>query len=93
MGPPTLGNAPRDHWYLEIVATDPKHQRRGAGSFLLQEGLIRVDEMGLEVYLEGSPMAVPLYKRFGFEKKASISLTSPVQRRQQIIMLREPVQE
>ncbi|CAG9984084.1 unnamed protein product [Clonostachys byssicola] len=86
-------NAPRDHWYLEIIATDPNHQRRGAGSFLLEEGLIRVDKMGLEVYLEGSPMAVPLYKRFGFEEKASITFTSPVQTRHQIIMLREPVQE
>ncbi|KAF4458807.1 acyl- N-acyltransferase [Fusarium albosuccineum] len=54
------------HWFLEIIATSPTHQRRGAGSLLLKHGLKKVDEMGLEAYTEASPLAVPLYEKAGF---------------------------
>ncbi|KAJ3541886.1 hypothetical protein NM208_g4389 [Fusarium decemcellulare] len=56
----------KPHWFLEIIATSPAHQRRGAGSLLLKHGLKKVDEMGLEAYTEASLLAVPLYEKVGF---------------------------
>lgn len=60
----------RGHWYLEILATDPKHQGRGAGSMLMRIGTQNADQDGKEAYLEASPEGVSLYKKFGFEEAA-----------------------
>jgi ribosomal protein S18 acetylase RimI-like enzyme len=57
---------PRGHWYLEMVATAPEHQRRGAGSRLIRWGLARADAAGWEAYLEASPEARALYEKLGF---------------------------
>ena len=51
---------------LEIVATDPAYQGRGAGSQLMRGSLKQADQQGVEAYLEASPDAVPLYERLGF---------------------------
>lgn len=53
---------------LEIVATDPAYQGRGAGSQLMRWGLEQADNQGVEAYLEASPEAVPLYKNLGFRE-------------------------
>ena len=53
---------------LEIVATDPSYQGKGAGTQLMQWGLNQADEQGVEAYLEASPDAVPLYERLGFRE-------------------------
>lgn len=58
----------RGHWYLELVATDPKFQGQGAGSLMLGYGSQRADDEGVEAYLEASPEAVGLYERFGFRE-------------------------
>ncbi|KAK3073354.1 hypothetical protein LTR53_005150 [Teratosphaeriaceae sp. CCFEE 6253] len=58
----------RAHWYLEMLATDPAYQGRGAGSQLMRWGLERANAEGLEAYLEASPDAVRLYERFGFRE-------------------------
>ncbi|KXJ89995.1 acyl-CoA N-acyltransferase [Microdochium bolleyi] len=58
----------RRHWYLEMLATDPAHQGRGAGSLLLRHGCERADGDGVEAYLEASPEAVRMYERFGFRE-------------------------
>ncbi|KAK0264935.1 hypothetical protein LTR57_000162 [Friedmanniomyces endolithicus] len=60
----------RAHWYLEILATDPKYQGQGAGSQLMRWGLERADQEGVEAYLEASPDAVRLYEHFGFREAA-----------------------
>lgn len=53
---------------LEIVATDPAYQGKGAGSQMMRWGLERADEQGMEAYLEASPDAVPLYEKLGFRE-------------------------
>lgn len=58
----------RPHWYLEMVATLPSWQGKGAASQLLRWGLARSDEEGTETYLEASPEGKPIYEHFGFEE-------------------------
>jgi GNAT superfamily N-acetyltransferase len=53
---------------LEIVATDPTYQGKGAGSQLMRWGLKQADEKHVEAFLEASPDAVPLYERLGFRE-------------------------
>ena len=53
---------------LELVATDPAHQGKGAGSQLMRWGLVQADEQGVEAYLEASPEAVALYEKLGFRE-------------------------
>ena len=51
---------------LDIVATLPEYQGRGAAGELIRWGINKADEAGLEVYLEASPPAVPVYEHYGF---------------------------
>ena len=53
---------------LEMLATDPKYQGKGAGSMMMRWGLEQADEQCTEAYLEASPDAVPLYEKFGFRE-------------------------
>lgn len=53
---------------LEIIATDPKLQGRGAGTQLVRWGLTRADDQRAEAYLEASPEAVPFYEKHGFRE-------------------------
>jgi GNAT superfamily N-acetyltransferase len=54
-----LGNRP--YYTLVTCAVLPQHERRGAGSMLVQWGCERADEAGVEAYLEASVMAAPMY--------------------------------
>ncbi|KAE8446102.1 hypothetical protein EG329_012473 [Mollisiaceae sp. DMI_Dod_QoI] len=58
----------RRHWYLELVATRPEYQGKGAAGKLLRWGIERSDEEGTETYLEASPDGKPIYERFGFQE-------------------------
>lgn len=57
----------RPHAYLVGLVTDPDHGRRGAGGLLVQWGLDQADELGLDTYLDASPMGKGLYEKNGFE--------------------------
>lgn len=59
----------RKHWYLELIATRPEYQGKGAGGKLLRWGLERSDADGTETYLEASPAGKPVYERFGFKEE------------------------
>ncbi|KAK5112967.1 hypothetical protein LTR62_003789 [Meristemomyces frigidus] len=52
---------------LHILATLPEHHRRGVGAMQMRWGFAEADKLGLAVWLEGSPIGTPLYKRHGFE--------------------------
>ena len=55
------------HWYLAVIGTDPRHQRRGVGSALLAPVLARCDAERTPAYLESSKRAnIPFYERHGF---------------------------
>lgn len=58
----------RKHWYLELVATRPEAQGKGAAGMLLRWGIQKADEEGTETYLEASPDGKPIYEHFGFEE-------------------------
>jgi GNAT superfamily N-acetyltransferase len=51
-----------------MLATEPKHQHNGAGTMLLEEILAEADDAGVEVYLEATDTAKPLYAKHGFEE-------------------------
>ena len=56
----------RKHWYLELVATRPEYQGKGAAGKLLRWGIERADKERTETYLEASPDGKPIYEHFGF---------------------------
>jgi ribosomal protein S18 acetylase RimI-like enzyme len=57
-----------DHWYLEILATEPRSQGQGLGSALLRPMLALCDRDGTGAYLESSSeRSQALYERHGFE--------------------------
>lgn len=49
-----------------MLATQPCHQHEGAGTMLLDTILREADDLGVEVYLEGTDTAKPLYEKHGF---------------------------
>ena len=58
----------RPHIGLNMLATRPRHERRGAGRTLLEYGLERLQRReGLDVYVESTDTAIGLYLRHGFE--------------------------
>lgn len=50
---------------LNILFTHPDHRRKGAGDLAMEWGLKKADELGLEMWLDASPLGLPLYKRHG----------------------------
>ncbi|KAF6834463.1 hypothetical protein CPLU01_04928 [Colletotrichum plurivorum] len=52
--------------YLQPVATDPAHQRRGVGRQLIEWGLDEAARVGFPAYLVASPDGYPLYVKCGF---------------------------
>jgi GNAT superfamily N-acetyltransferase len=57
-----------EHWYLSILATDPRMQGKGVGTKLLEPFLARADDEGMPMYLETQKESnLGYYARFGFE--------------------------
>lgn len=60
-------------WYLQVLATDPEHQRRGVGSALLAPVLEDCDEQGLPAYLETQKFDnLAYYRQHGFELEQTL---------------------
>jgi ribosomal protein S18 acetylase RimI-like enzyme len=56
-----------EHWYLEVLGTEPARQGQGLGSALLRPMLALCDRDGLGAYLESSSERNrALYERHGF---------------------------
>ena len=63
------------HWYLEVLGTDPQHQRKGVGAALMKPVLDRCDAEGLPAYLETQKeLNVPYYRHHGFEVRKEMDL-------------------
>lgn len=60
-----MGSKP--YLMLNTLATHPDHHKRGAATMLLKWGLERADELGLDMYLDTSRVARPIYEKYGFE--------------------------
>jgi len=57
---------------LQLLATDPDHQRKGLGKALLEHGLKRADQQGMPCYMLASTLGKPLYEKHGFVVKAEV---------------------
>lgn len=64
----------RKHWYLELIATKPEFQGKGAAGMLMRWGLEKADEEGVESYLEASPEGKPVYEHFGFVEQEELEI-------------------
>ncbi|KPM34500.1 hypothetical protein AK830_g12070 [Neonectria ditissima] len=54
--------------HLKLLHTEPKHQKRGAASLLLEWGLKEAERLGFPAFLEASEQARPLYEKWGFKE-------------------------
>ncbi|OTA57742.1 acyl-CoA N-acyltransferase [Hypoxylon sp. EC38] len=70
---------------LSIICTDPVYHGRGIGAALIKSVLDVADAEGVPAYLEGLPLAVPLYRRFGFAEVDRLVFDEVL-----TIMVREP---
>ncbi|UCG54907.1 MAG: GNAT family N-acetyltransferase [Dehalococcoidia bacterium] len=80
---------PTKHFYLNMLAVDPKYQGKGYASKLLNAMLSETEKEGLPCYLEtGGDKNVSIYKHFGF--KVIGEYTIPGVKDRFIAMLRVP---
>ncbi|WP_052261416.1 GNAT family N-acetyltransferase [Ruegeria sp. ANG-S4] len=62
------------HWYLPMIAADPRFLGLGHGAAILKHALRTCDETETLVYLESSNARnISLYERFGFETIGEIA--------------------
>lgn len=62
---------------LDLLCIDPAYQRKGVGHALVQWGVGKADEMGVEAVVEGSVPGRPLYEKYGFEFRKIVTLEVP----------------
>ena len=53
---------------LNLLCIDPKSQRQGAGTLLVEWGTALAESLGLSAYLEASPAGYHLYRKLGFRQ-------------------------
>lgn len=58
----------RRFWFLHILVVRPEYQGRGAGRLMIRWGIDRADAEGLPCYVDSTPVAKAVYKRYGFEE-------------------------
>ncbi|KAI1387332.1 uncharacterized protein F4822DRAFT_406164 [Hypoxylon trugodes] len=56
----------RAHIHLEALGTIEAHQKKGYGTALIKWGTNLADGMGVECYLDASPVGRPLYEANGY---------------------------
>ncbi|KAL2755410.1 hypothetical protein ACRALDRAFT_2105797 [Sodiomyces alcalophilus JCM 7366] len=64
----------RPCYRLTFLATDPAHEKRGAGSLLVGWGIERSRENGVPLYLESTLEAAPFYRRHGFVPREKVTI-------------------
>jgi len=51
---------------MDDNSVHPEHQQKGVGSMLLEYGVRKADELGIECFVEVTDEGMGLYKKFGF---------------------------
>ena len=59
---------------LNLLSVNPAHQRKGAGSLLMEWGCGQADTGGQDMFLLASPAGIRLYEKFGFRALSSIEV-------------------
>ena len=54
--------------------TAPEYRRQGIGHLVMEWGVKKADEMGLDIWIEAAPSAVPFYQRYGFVSMKTVEL-------------------
>ncbi|MCJ1310348.1 hypothetical protein MMC25_004012 [Agyrium rufum] len=67
----------KPHAFLDICFVDPGSRRAGIGSALLQWGLSKADEMGLESYIDATADGKPFYQALGFTAADKVDFSIP----------------
>jgi len=52
---------------LDLFFVDPKYQRQGIGSLLLEWGAKKADELKARIWITSTPQAVSTYERNGWK--------------------------
>ncbi|EMC93956.1 hypothetical protein BAUCODRAFT_36425 [Baudoinia panamericana UAMH 10762] len=82
------------HYLLNILCVHKDHHRRGAGTMLVQWGVVRAERLGLRSCLEASPAGYPLYLRLGFRQVDTVVVKAADWDgsfdRHYIVMLKQP---
>ncbi|KAK8037709.1 hypothetical protein PG991_001055 [Apiospora marii] len=68
--------ARKPHLYLFNVFAHPDYRRRGIGQQIMDWGMRKADELGLEIFLDATPPGRPLYLANGFIELAE-TVTAP----------------
>ncbi|KAF9881592.1 hypothetical protein CkaCkLH20_00738 [Colletotrichum karsti] len=88
-----MGDRDNDCYYLVYLGTKPSARGKGYARKLLNDMIERADAENRAVYLESSSLANnAYYRKFGFEYKREIQLTSGNTPVSLFVMVREPVQ-
>ncbi|KAK5996391.1 hypothetical protein PT974_01725 [Cladobotryum mycophilum] len=56
----------RPHIFLNVIFTHPDYRRQGAADLIMDWGIKKADDMGLEMWLNATVYGVPLYEKHGF---------------------------
>lgn len=64
---------------LDILAVDPKHQRKGVGHVLVKWGIDKADAMDVDAVVESSVFGKGLYEKNGFVFLKDVELEVPEQ--------------
>ncbi|EMD00454.1 hypothetical protein BAUCODRAFT_28808 [Baudoinia panamericana UAMH 10762] len=62
---------------LDILAIDPKYQRRGVGDALVKWGTGKADELGVQAVVESSVFGKGLYEKNGFVFIKDVKVEAP----------------
>ncbi|MCJ1312464.1 hypothetical protein MMC25_006138 [Agyrium rufum] len=66
------------HLALQIMFTHPAYRRKGAGTMLMKWGTELADELGLESWVQATPLGKALYLHFGYEVVKELLLVPDV---------------
>lgn len=63
---------------LGMCFTDINYRRQGVAGMLMEWGINKADELGVECFLESTSIAVPLYQRFEYLIIDENEITAPI---------------
>ncbi|KAF7591500.1 hypothetical protein BBP40_001490 [Aspergillus hancockii] len=66
-------------FYVIILGTHPDARRKGVATKLMEWGLEKAKEDGVEVYLSATQMGKPVYEKLGFEDRGRVEAVGHVQ--------------